>query len=315
VVGHLHVEHRRNGLVETIHPVSVRVWQPGAPLLGGGPDVASFWRSASKPFQLWASLSELDAGVVAALTERELAVGAASHNGEAGHVAVVEALLGRFGLEAGGLQCGAHLPAHEPTARATPTALPVHNNCSGKHTFMLAASTARGWDPDYRALTHPLQASVHRRVDELAGVHHGTGVDGCSVPTFHAPLSAQARAWAALAAAMADGDALLGRIGWAMHHAPWFMSGTDRLDLAVVQGASEPLAAKIGAEGLFCVALPRRRLGVAVKVHTGNTDALAVAVRAVLAELGVGMAGEWPWACVRNVRGVEVGERVSVRGG
>lgn len=315
MVGPLHVEHRRNGLVETVHPVSARVWDAGDVRLAWGPDVASFWRSASKPFQLWASLSELEASVVAALSDRELAVGAASHNGEPGHVVLVQSLLARFGLDAGALQCGAHLPSHEPTARATPTALPVHNNCSGKHTFMLAASTARGWDPDYRALAHPLQASVHRRIDDLAGVRHGTGVDGCSIPTFHAPLSAQARAWGALAVAMADGDGLLGRVGWAMHHEPWFMSGTDRLDLAVVQGASEPLAAKIGAEGLFCVALPRRRVGVAVKVHTGNPDALAVAVRAVLAELGVRLDGEWPWACVRNVRGVAVGERVFVRGG
>ena len=47
-----------------------------------------------------------------------------------------------------------------------------------------------------------------------------------------------------------------------------------------------------------------------MKVHTGNTDALAVAVKAVLAELGVSVSGEWPWAEVKNIRGATVGARI-----
>jgi L-asparaginase II len=97
-----------------------------------------------------------------------------------------------------------------------------------------------------------------------------------------------------------------------MHRQPWFMSGTSRLDLAVVEQAPEPLACKIGAEGLFCIAVPGRRMGIAVKAHTGSSDALAVGVRAVLAELGLPLSGPWPWAHLRNVREVEVGERVAL---
>lgn len=307
------VVQRRGGLVETEHPFALRYWEDGGVRLAVGDDVASFWRSASKPFQLANSLAQLAPEVVAALSDRELALGTASHSGEPEHVDVVEALLARFGLSAERLQCGAHLPMHEATARATAEARVVHNNCSGKHTFMLAACLARGWDPDYRPLAHPLQAANHQLLDELAAVHHGTGVDGCSIPTFHGPLSGQARAWGALAHAMADDAGPLARVGWAMHRQPWFMSGTGRLDEAVVRQASEPLAVKIGAEGLFCVALPRRRAALAVKVLTGNTDALAVAVRWALLELGVRTFGEWPWAEVKNVRGVAVGDRVVVR--
>ena len=87
------------------------------------------------------------------------------------------------------------------------------------------------------------------------------------------------------------------------------MSGTDRLDLAVVEQSPVPVACKIGAEGLFCVAVPTLGSGLAVKVHSGNGDALAVAVHAVLAELGLALGAEWPWATVRNVRGLAVGER------
>ncbi len=307
----LTIRQLRGGLDECWHPVSARLWQDGTVAWQVGDDVASYWRSASKPFQLVTSLAQLPAAQVAALDEIELAVGAASHNGESGHTDIVGALLSRFGLAADALQCGAQAPSHGATARATTTPLPIHNNCSGKHTFMLAACAARGWSADYRPLDHPLQTANHALLDDLAGVHHGCGVDGCSVPTFFAPLSAQARAWGALAGAMAEGSTALGRVGWAMHRQPWFMSGTGRLDLAVVQQAPEPVACKIGAEGLFCVAIPGWRAGLAVKVHTGNTDALAVAVSAVLAELGLPLSGAWPWATVRNVREVSVGERVA----
>ncbi len=308
----LSVVQLRGGLPETRHPISARVWQDGSVVWQLGEDVESFWRSASKPFQLLNSLSCLTDEVVAGLEDVDLSLGAASHNGEAGHTERVAALLTSFGLDGGGLQCGAHLPSHEPTARGVSVASPLHNNCSGKHTFMLAACRARGWELDYRPLSHPLQAANHALIDEFAGVRHGAAIDGCSIPTFFAPLSAQARAWGALAEAMADGSGTLSRIGWAMHRQPWFMSGTSRLDLAVVEQAPEPLACKIGAEGLFCIAVPGRRMGIAVKAHTGSSDALAVGVRAVLAELGLPLSGPWPWAHLRNVREVEVGERVAL---
>jgi L-asparaginase II len=174
---------------------------------------------------------------------------------------------------------------------------------------MLGASRHAGFELDYRPADHPLQRANRSRLDEVAGVSHELAIDGCSVPTFFAPLSGKARAWSRLAEAMADEAGTLGRIGWAMHREPWHMSGSERLDRAVVAMASEPLAVKIGAEGVFCIALPRRRAGLAVKCHTGNADALAVAVKAVLLEHGVTLEGAFAWERVTNVRGVLVGER------
>lgn len=107
----------------------------------------------------------------------------------------------------------------------------------------------------------------------------------------------------------ANEDAQLARIGWAMNSCPFMVSGEGRLDLAVSQQASEPLAVKVGAEGVFGIARPNARQGVLVKVHSGNADALALAVRWALTELGVKLSGEWPWATLKNVRGVEVGKR------
>lgn len=305
----LFVECLRGGRRETVHPVSAAWVEDGRVRWSVGDDVASYWRSACKPFQLDTSLAHLRPELVASLTEPELAVGAASHSGEPGHVALVEGLLARFGAHADALQCGAHAPMHEPSARAVATPTNLHSNCSGKHAFMLAASMQAGFSLDYRAADHPLQLANRARLDELGAIHHELAIDGCSVPTFFAPLSAKARAWSRLAEAMADDAGTLARIGWAMHREPWSMSGTERLDHTVVVAASEPLAVKIGAEGVFCLALPKRRAGLALKCHTGSGDALAIAVRAVLAEHGVTLAGDFPYQRVLNVRGLDVGER------
>ena len=306
----LWVQGLRGGLLETTHAVSAVAVEGERVRWSTGDDIASFWRSACKPMQLLTALEAIGDGE---FDERELAVGAASHSGQPEHLAVVSRLLERFGLQAAALQCGPHAPMHEPSARALATPTNLHNNCSGKHTFMLAASRAMGADPDYRSPEHPLQLRNRARLEDWGGVRHGVAIDGCSVPTFHAPLSAQARAWARLAAEMADATPA-GAVGWAMARQPFYTSGTGRLDLAVVSGAEEPLAVKVGAEGLFCIARPQSRQGIAVKVHTGSNDALAVAVRAVLRELGVGLRGDWPWSLVRNVRGVVVGERLAVWG-
>lgn len=312
---HLVVEQLRDGHLETVHPVSARIVEGERVTWSVGPDVASFWRSSSKPMQLLTSLEQLPPDLVSSLDDEDLAVGAASHSGEAVHVARVLALLARFGLEESALRCGAHWPIHDRSAhallRAGAPCRAVHNNCSGKHTFMLAATAARGWDPDYLPLTHPLQQLNLERLTAWMEHPPATAVDGCGVPTFHAPLSAQARAFARLAGAMASGEGLAARVGRVMAEHPELTSGTGRLDLLLVRGATEPLAVKIGAEGLFCIARPGTRQGIAVKVHSGHTDALAVAVRAVLDDLAPGLLApsEWPFGQLRNVAGRTVGER------
>lgn len=309
----------RNGHLETLHPCSAVVIDAavGKTVFSAGPDLATFWRSASKPFQLLTSLAHLDGSTVDSLDDCDLALGAASHSGQASHVLRVRALLERFGLKESQLQCGASAPMHEPTARTHSQYQIAMNNCSGKHTFMLAASQQQGWPLDYRDPGHPLQVANHAAVDSFAGNAHRVGIDGCSIPTFHGSLSGQARAWSHIAVAMVagptskgpDSTARLGRIGWAMHQHPFFMSGNGRLDLAVVTRASEPLTVKIGAEGLFCIARPGASQGIAVKVHSGLSEALGPAVRAVMERLGVTFSGRLPGESVRNVRGVVVGER------
>ncbi len=314
------VEQLRGGLVETTHPIVAAVSDTSGVRWSDGGGAACFWRSSSKPMQLLSSLEQLPADDVAALTDAELAIGAASHGATPAHVAVVTGLLARYGLAEAGLRCGAHWPSHEESARALTRegrgCGAIHNNCSGKHTFMLAAATARGWDPDYRPIAHPLQQINAARFEDWGQAKAGVAVDGCGVPTFHVPVEAMARAFARLASEMRAGS-LAGRIGWAMHREPDLVSTPGALDVALVRAAREPMTAKRGAEGLMCIALPERGLGIAVKCETGSGPALAVGVRAVLAEVAPGVLGPeaaWPWAVVDNVVGAVVGERRAVWG-
>lgn len=318
----MYIEQRRGGLAETQHPVSAALYVDGAVRWSVGPDLASFWRSGCKALQLETSLRQVPAEMVAELSDADLAIGAASHSGQPLHTEHVERLLTRFGLTEADLRCGVHRPTHEPSARALDRAgqkpTQLHNNCSGKHTFMRAAAAFAGWDADYRPAEHPLQQQNTARMTAWMGESPGLAVDGCGVPSFHARLHAMARAVAHLAVEMGPAasptGSLAGRVGWAMHLCPLHMSGDGRLDLRVVQGAAEPLTVKVGAEGLFTIALPERGAGLVVKVHTGNDAALAVAVRAVLDEVYPGLfaPGEWDWAVVKNVVGAAVGDRRAV---
>lgn len=312
----MEVRQSRGACVESVHPFSVFAVRDGALILSTGEDRETAFRSASKPHQLAVSLAHL--GDPSDLTSEQLAVGAASHSAEPVHLAHVRSVLARFGRSESDLRCGAHPPVHVPSAeqilRDGGAFTDLHNNCSGKHAFMVSAAAAEGWELDYRPPEHPLQRHIRERMTHWMEHAPSVAVDGCGVPTFVQPVSRAARAWATLAAAMdRAGDEWsqrLHRAGWAMARHPELTSGTGRLDVDLVRNAREPLAVKIGAAGLFCIAHPASRTGITVKVHSGASEALPVAVEWALAQVLPGVftrPDAWELALVRNVVRREVG--------
>ena len=335
----MQVDQRRGGLLEATHPVSaaaVRIVDPGTgpvaqSVFGLGDPCPTFWRSAAKPFQLLAMLRALeDSGhsentpfTLASLSDEDLVIGASSHSGGAEHLCRVHSLLDRIGMSPQHLRCGAESPLDPAELtriqRAGQPAQAIHNDCSGKHAMMLMVCKARGWQTDtYIDEAHPLQQRIADVVAEHTGVRAPHAIDGCGVPTFHLTLSQMARAWALLAHAMAnpDADPLLSRIGQAMAEHPALTSGKGRIDLAVARRATGPFVGKIGALGVFCVAWPQTHTGLAIKVHSANEDALAVAIPALIERACPGalrpQTDDWPWSVVSNVVGRHVGERVFV---
>jgi L-asparaginase II len=307
-------------VVEARHPWSALAVVDGQVVWRAGEDLETTWRSAAKPLQLAVCLELLGKPN---LCDEELAIGAASHSGEPGHLRWVREVLARFDVAEADLRCGTHPPVHEPSAQAILRAeadfSAIHNNCSGKHAFMLAASARQRWPLDYRSPDHPLQQRILAQVAEWTGAQPKLAVDGCGVPTFGLALSAIAQGWCKVAEEMAlPTDApLLGAIGRAMAAQPWLMSGTGRLDESIVRHASEPMAVKVGAQGLFCIALPKRRMGLAVKVHSGSSEALPAAVASALhgaVPEAWAEPPDWRLREVRNVEGLLVGLFGALRG-
>lgn len=142
----------RGGLLENRHKVSLVVVDPTGRLLAycGNPYLQAPLRSSAKPFQ---ALALYTSGAIErfGIAPAEVALTCASHDGMEQHVAIAANYLRKIGLDESHLACGAHLP-FDPEARkalqqAGQPPTPLHNNCSGKHTGMLAAALAIGGAP------------------------------------------------------------------------------------------------------------------------------------------------------------------------
>jgi len=287
----------RGSLVESRHRGDLAVVDTAGRLVysRGDPHLVTYWRSSAKPFQALTLVEEGGPGCFG-LTARELAVIVSSHGGEEEHVQTVASVLAKTGCAESDLLCGAAAPLYAPAAenlmRAKVPFRAVHNNCSGKHAGMLALCRLKGWSPaGYTDPGHPLQRHTLAVIADLTGVlaaQIAIGVDGCGVPVFGLPLSGMALAYARLARpeALASGARrrALAAIRAAMVEHPFFVAGTGRLDTALMEATAGRLAAKVGAEGVYCVAGPGQ--GLALKIEDGGNRPLGPAVIQSLRDLG-----------------------------
>ena len=288
----LRIEATRGDLVESVHRVSVAVVSADGRLIAsaGDPARVSFWRSAAKPFQ---ALPLLDDGVADAvgLTPAELALACASHSSEPAHLAAIEGMLRRIGIQAADLACGPHPPLSVAVAarvaREGIALTPVWSNCSGKHAGMLALARHHGWPTaGYERPGHPVQQRILAEVSRWTGVPARTiptATDGCAAVTFALPLSAMAAAWAGFGASPNVGPA---RLRAAMTAHPDMVAGTGRLCTELMAALPGRVVAKVGAGGVYCAALLDLGLGVALKVSDGDSEASPLALLAVLRALG-----------------------------
>jgi L-asparaginase II len=243
-----------------------------------------FPRSANKPMQA-AAMLRCGLGLRGEL----LALAAASHSGEAFHLAGVREILAGAGLTEAALACPAALPLAEAAAAAvlrgggTPSA--VYHNCSGKHAAMAATCVAAGWPvAGYRDPGHPLQGSIRETVERLAGEPvAATGVDGCGAPLFAVSLAGAARALRALV--LADPGSPERMVADAMRAFPEWTSGTGRPERALMT-AIPGLLVKAGAEGVEVFACADGRAG-AVKIADGARRAVTPVTVALLRALGI----------------------------
>lgn len=252
-----------------------------------------FPRSAIKAMQAL-PLIESGAADALGLTDAQIALACSSHNGETTHVEGASAMLATVGRDVASLECGTHWPGYQPAlvalaaTGARPTAL--HNNCSGKHAGFVCAAVHQGIDPTgYVEPSHPIQRAIRQTMEEVTGatlVDDVCGTDGCSIPTFGVPLDALALGFAR----MATGEGLSPARAAAARHImaacmahPFMVAGTERFDTDLMAAYPGRVFVKIGAEGVFCGALPEVGFGFALKIEDGASRAAEVACAAIVA--------------------------------
>ncbi|WP_026962119.1 asparaginase [Alicyclobacillus herbarius] len=291
------VEVWRGPLVESRHRGDVVVVDDTGQVVYacGNPDHITFARSTAKPLQV-VPLLETGAAEAFALTDEEIALCSASHSGEPSHVGVVRGLLARAGIPETCLQCGVHPPYHTPTyeqvLRSGESLNPLYNNCSGKHAGMLVLAKHLGADFDtYLHPDHPVQRKVKEVVADLTEVEANQiaiGIDGCGVPVFGLPLKNLALAYAKLARPdklSRTRAAALRRIRDAMMSYPHHVGGSERFCTELMAVAPGEIVAKVGAEGVYSVGLPKLGLGMAVKIEDGNARAAYPTVVEALSQM------------------------------
>jgi L-asparaginase II len=262
-------ESRHRGAVVIVGPdgAVLRAGTGGAPMQAGAVDEPVFPRSSNKPMQA-AAMVACGLGLEGEL----LALAAASHSGEDFHVAGARKILAGAGLAEDALLCPPALPgdadAQHALLRSGGEPDAVHNNCSGKHSAMLATCVAAGWPTgSYTDPGHPLQAEIRRTVERLTGEQvAAVGVDGCGAPLFALSLTGLARAFSVLVQA-APGTPER-RVADAMRAHPEWTSGSRRDERALMDRVPG-LLVKGGAEGVQALALPDGR-AAAFKIDDGD---------------------------------------------
>ncbi len=322
----------RGSAVESSHRGALAIVDAGGAVHTalGDIDRPIFPRSAVKVLQAL-PLVESGAADRFGLNDEELALACASHGGEVRHAQTAARMLAKAGVDVAALECGTHWPYNDGAIKALAAAgeLPsaLHNNCSGKHSgfVCLGCMLAGGQDrrdfvSGYLQPQHPVMrevtASLQAATDwDLANTPVGT--DGCSIPTYAIPLRNLALAFARVGTGVglrAGRAAAARRLRAAVASAPFMVAGSGRFDTRVMERLGDRVFCKVGAEGVYCAAVPELGLGVALKMDDGNTAracevVMAVVIERLLAldEADAAFMASLSHPVLRNWNGIEVG--------
>jgi len=293
------VEVLRGDLVESCHRGIGTVMDARGTVIHAWGDTSRhiYPRSAIKPLQA-IPLIESGAANAYSLSEAELALACASHNGETVHTHAVAAVLERIGCDPQDLECGAHRPydigAMDDLVRANEVPTRLVNNCSGKHAGFLATARHLG-EPTagYTGLDHPVQQRLIAVLEAMGQTNlkdTERGIDGCGIPVTGMPLAGMALALAR----MADPSDLASprrqactRIVKAIMAHPYNLAGRGRFDTLAMEAAPGRFVVKTGAEAVHAAIIPEMGLGVALKIEDGSKRASEVAMATILDQLGL----------------------------
>lgn len=248
----------RGGVVDNVHRGALVIADTKGSVVSavGDPMRRAFIRSAGKPLQALA-LIERGGAERYGLTPEEIAIVCASHSGGPAQVAAVRSVLAKAEIPEEALQAGSG----------------IKDNCSGKHSGMLALAKMLGHPLEsYCSRDHDIQGLILQAVSEMCGLPKeeiGVAIDGCGAPIFVMPLLNMATGYARLANPDGLTDAraeACRKIVAAMQAHPEMVGGLDLRPFT-----NHKIVAKSGASGCYCLGLLQRGAGFAMKVADGSS--------------------------------------------
>lgn len=315
----------RGNTVESVHFGSLAVVDSKGKLIyyKGDPYFVTYLRSSAKPFQaipLITSGAEKEFG----LSQKEIAIISGSHNGQKIHTDIVKGILKKIGLSEKYLQCGTHIPHYYTANNIKPPKgkkfTPIHHNCSGKHSGILALCVYYGWDlKTYLSEKHPAQKLILKYISEICEYPEKKikmGVDGCGVPVHAMPLYNMAVGFANLFNYKSKDEKTsfaYKLIVDSMKKYPQIVSGVGRLDFALAKVSNCVILAKAGGEALSCSGVLTKGFGIAVKVSDGTRRAVGPAVVEALKQMKllnkpqIEKIKNYAHPQIRNFRGDRIG--------
>jgi L-asparaginase II len=327
----LSVEVLRGSVVESQHHVmAVVVDINAAPVMyWGNLDYLTVPRSAIKLLQ---ALPVVESGAADAFgfEDKHLCLVCASHRGEKNHILGVTEIMKKAGIREEQLVCGAHMPSHEATAhemiRRGISPSPIMNNCSGKHSGIIATCLHLKENPEgYEKYAHPAQARLRKVLTEVTRFDHNKahyGVDGCGILTYALPLQNLALGMVALINPK-GGEArhkAARRILDAVRRESFYLSGSDDFTSDIIYQTQGRCIIKNGAEGVFAGVLPDKGVAFAIKAQDGASRAAQAATAFLINKLGgftednLKTLKKYVEPKIKNWKGVEVGQiRVTVK--
>jgi len=322
------VEIWRGPFLESMHSGHAVVCDDTGQILEswGDPEAVVLPRSSSKMLQAL-PLLESGAAADAGLTDEQLALACASHNGSEIHSVRVKAWLEALGKSDEDFRCGPQEPrdiaVRDALIREDKPVCRYHNNCSGKHSGFLTLTKYLNAGPDYVAVDHPVQKAVKAAFEEVTQEDTpGYGIDGCSAPNFATTMHGMARAMAFFAGANPDGGAresAAAKLTRAMATYPELVAGEGRACTDLMRAMDHKVAVKTGAEAYFIAIVPEKKMGVAVKILDGSTRGAECAIASILVRLGVldpahPLAQKYINAPIQNWDGLVTGRMKPVEG-
>ncbi|WP_308638078.1 asparaginase [Paenibacillus silvisoli] len=290
------VNEYRGGYVENIHSGHIcGVDANGIRYGAGNVQHLTFLRSSGKPIQALPALVH-GADEAFGLTEKETAIMAGSHWSETFHVAELESMMGKLGINEEQLICSPTYPLNEGAKyelmKAGSPKRRIYHNCSGKHLGILSLCKHKGYDvAGYTDTDHPAQKEIAATLAYLASMpveEVVTGVDGCGCPVFAIPLDRLATAYLKLARPELIEDAAVRkaavRITTLMTSHPEMVGGTGQICSIFLQ--DDNIVAKGGAKGVYCFGLREEGLGFAFKVLDGSQEEWPLIIASILEQIG-----------------------------